>query len=305
MTTELPSGRQHTISCGDDLAVVVEVGGGLRSYRVRGAEVLDGYTEDERAADARGLPLIPWPNRLRDGSYTFDGEEHQLPLSEPGERNAIHGLVRWARWTVARQATAEVELRHVLPPQPGYPFTLELSLAYRIGSDGLTVTTTARNAGRQPLPYAAGQHPYLFAGGRVDDCVVQMSAGTFLETDDRGLPTARRPVDGTAWDFRNARQVGGTELDLAFTDLERDGDGRAWVSLTQPAGRVLRVWADESYPYLQLFTGDTVEPPQRRRRSLGVEPMTAPPNALQDGVDVVRLEPGQSTISRWGVVATG
>jgi aldose 1-epimerase len=298
----LPSGRQHVLVHGDQRAVVVEVGAGLRSYRAHGRELLDGYAEDERASSARGQPLIPWPNRLRDGRYTWDGEQHQLPLSEPEQSNAIHGLVRWAGWATARQTTGEVELRHVLHPSPGYPFSLELSLAYALGEDGLTVTTTARNAGDAALPYAAGQHPYLAASGSVDDCELQLPAATRVLTDDRGLPTGREDVTGTDVDFRSARRVGGTQIDAAFTDLERDGDGRCWVTLSEP-DREVRMWVDRSHPYVELFTGDTVPERQRRRRSLGVEPMTAPPNALADGVDVQRLEPGQSTTSRWGMVA--
>lgn len=297
-----PSGRQHVLVHRDQQAVVVEVGAGLRSYRAHGRELLDGYAEHEQADSARGQPLIPWPNRLRDGRYTWDGQEHQLPLSEPEQRNAIHGLVRWAGWTTVRQTTREVALRHVLHPSPGYPFTLELSLAYALSDDGLTVTTTARNAGSTALPYAAGQHPYLAASGAVDACELELPAATRLVTDERGLPTGREDVIGTAYDFRTARAIGGTEVDSAFTDLARDGEGRCWVTLTEPE-RVVRLWVDESYPYVELFTGDTVPDPGRRRRSLGVEPMTAPPNALGDGVDVQRVEPGHATTSRWGMVA--
>ena len=302
MTTTLPSGRQHVLVHGDQQAVVVEVGAGLRSYRARGRELLDGYAEDEMASSARGQPLIPWPNRLRDGRYDWDGESHQLPLSEPDAGNAIHGLVRWASWSVVRQTTSAVELGHVLRPSPGYPFLLGLSLAYELGGDGLTVTTTARNLGDRALPYAAGQHPYLLVEGQVDGCELELPAATRLETDDRGLPTGRAPLEGTPYDFRTARAIGMTELDDAFTDLARDGDGRAWVTLTEPRGCV-RLWADDSYPWIELFTGDSVPDPPRRRRSLGVEPMTGPPNALADGVDVVRIESGQSTTSRWGMVA--
>jgi len=169
----LPSGRQHVIVSGGQRAVVVESGGGLRSYVADGRELLDGYAEDEMATSARGQPLIPWPNRLRDGRYTWDGEEHQTPLSEPETGNAIHGLVRWASWVCLGQTTSRIELGHVLHPCAGYPFTLEVRLGYALGADGLTVTTTARNAGARPLPYASGQHPYLAAPwGRLDEATL-------------------------------------------------------------------------------------------------------------------------------------
>ena len=44
------------------------------------------------------MPLIPWPNRLAEGRYSFAGSEHQLPLDEPERENAIHGLLRWRAW---------------------------------------------------------------------------------------------------------------------------------------------------------------------------------------------------------------
>jgi aldose 1-epimerase len=301
MTRHLPSGRQHTIVLGDQRAVVVEVGAGLRSYAVGGREVLSGYREQEMATSARGHPLIPWPNRLQDGQYTWEGTQHELPLTEPGKHNAIHGLVRWGNWTLTLQTTAEVELGYVLHPQPGYPFTFELSLTYSLSPDGLVVTTTATNVGDSALPYACGQHPYLAVPVRVDDCLLTLNAGTHIPTDDRGLPTGRESVDRTPYDFRAERTVGDVQLDTAFTDLERDSAGRAWVQLATRDGEVTRLWADPSYRYVELFTGDSLPDESRRRRSLGVEPMSAPPNALADEVDVTRLDPGEQTTAKWGL----
>jgi aldose 1-epimerase len=64
-----PSGEQITITAGDQQAVVVEVGGGLRSYSAGGRDIVDGYRVDEMSSSGRGQVLIPWPNRLQDGSY--------------------------------------------------------------------------------------------------------------------------------------------------------------------------------------------------------------------------------------------
>lgn len=115
-----PSGQQIPIARGDQRATVVAVGGGLRSYIAGGLELLDGYAEGEPSTAARGQLLIPWPNRLRDGVYTFDTETYQLPLSEPEKHNAIHGLVRWADWTVADRAEDRVVMAHTLHPQDGW-----------------------------------------------------------------------------------------------------------------------------------------------------------------------------------------
>ena len=93
-----PTGEQYEIAHDDQRVVVVEVGGGLRSYTVGERRILDGYGAGEMATAGRGQVLAPWPNRLQDGTYEFEGRRHQLPLSEPEHANAIHGLVRWAAW---------------------------------------------------------------------------------------------------------------------------------------------------------------------------------------------------------------
>jgi aldose 1-epimerase len=301
MPSALPSGEQIEIHAGDHRVVVVEVGGGLRSYTVREREVLDGYEAEEVASSGRGQVLIPWPNRIEDGAYEFGGTQHQLPLTEVPARNAIHGLVRWASWAPAERDADRVVVEHTLYPQPGYPFSLALRIEYALAKEGLRVTTTATNIGIDPCPYGSGMHPYLTLGtGTVDTLALWAPGLTVLETDDRGIPAGTAPVEGTVYDFREPRPIGATKLDHAFTDLERDGDGLARVELRDPQrGTAAALWLDESYPYLQLFTGDPL--PDVARRSLAVEPMTCPPNAFRTGESVVALEPGESTTSSWGI----
>jgi aldose 1-epimerase len=296
-----PTGEQIEISFGDQQAVVVEVGGGLRSYSASGRPVLDGYGSDEMSTSGRGQVLIPWPNRLREGSYAFGDRRHQLALSEPAAGNAIHGLVSWAGWTVAERGPSRVTMRHTLHPQPGYPFSLELSIDYGLSETGLEVRTAATNVGPDACPFGAGAHPYLTLGtATVDPVVLRVPGRTVLHADEHGIPTGSSPVDGTEYDFRTPRRIGATKLDHAFTDLERDEHGIAEVHLQHPDGEAgVALWVDKSFPYLMLYTGDPR--PDVNRRSLAVEPMTCPPNAFRSGDDVVVLEPGGSFAASWGI----
>jgi len=129
-------------------------------------------------------------------------------------------------------------------------------------------------------------------------------AGGRLDTDpgraQAQVPVGSEPIAGSEFDFRAARTIGGARLDDPFTDLERDSDGLAWARLTGADGRTVSLWCDESYSVLQLYTGDTLAP-ERQRRGLAAEPMTCPPNALQTGDGIVRLEPGDTFVGRWGV----
>ncbi len=80
--TSPPSGEPHRISRGDHVAVVTEVGATVRSYHVGDRPVLDGFPADQRPDGGRGQVLAPWPNRVRDGRYRFDGQDLQLGLPE-------------------------------------------------------------------------------------------------------------------------------------------------------------------------------------------------------------------------------
>jgi aldose 1-epimerase len=296
-----PSGEQIEIAAGDERAVIAGVGAGLRSYTAGGRDLIDGYGASEMSSSGRGQVLIPWPNRIQDGSYEFEGSRHQLPLNEPERRNAIHGLVRWTAWTAAAREPHRAVMEHVLYPQPGYPFTLRLSIEYALLGGGLRVRTTATNIGTAPCPFGSGAHPYLTLGtATIDPLILRVPAQTVLRADERGLPIGAETVENTEYDFRKPRRIGSTVLDHAFTGLDRDENGLARVELLDTdRGTQVSLWVDESYSYLMLFTGDPL--PGVRRRSLAVEPMTCPPNAFRTGDALIRLEPGSSFTGTWGI----
>jgi aldose 1-epimerase len=302
MRTASPSGKQFPLQLGDQTAVVTEVGGGLRSYRIGDREVLDGYGPDQMCSDARGQTFIPWPNRIADGRYRFDDADHQLPLTEPGAHNAIHGLTRWANWHVAHANHQTLRMQLELHPQPGYPFSLRCELTYRLGSAGLSVETTVTNVGTTTCPYATGAHPYLRPGtGLIDDLRLRVPAETYYPTDERGIPIDRRPVDETPYDLRDGSPIGSRELDTAFTDLSRDSDDGTAITVSAPDGFELQVWLDPAYRYVEVFTGDSLPEKNRRRHGLGIEPMTAAPNAFQTGDGLVHLRPGEAHSATWAL----
>jgi aldose 1-epimerase len=289
------------IARGDQRVGVVSLGGGLRSYEVGGRELLDGFPSGGQSTRGRGQVLAPWPNRIKDGSYEFDGKQFQLELTEPENGNAIHGLVRGATWSLADSTPGSVVLEYVLEPPPGYPFTLGLRIDYLLSDDGLTVTTTARNLGQEKCPYGCGQHPYLTLGTpTIDTLQLQVPGQIVVSSDARGAPVSTESVEGTEYDFRTSRAIGGVVLDNAFTELERGADGRARVLLDDPgSGSGITLWVDESYTYLMVFSGDPY--PDLARRSIAVEPMTCPPNAFRTHDSLIVLEPGESTASTWGI----
>lgn len=290
------------LSWADQRVVVTEVGGGLRSYTVGGRPVLDGYEAGEMCSGGRGQVLAPWPNRLADGRYRFGSDELRLPF-EPDKASAMHGLVRWANWEVLGHEPDRATVGLVLHPRPGYPFTLKLSVVYRLGADGLSVTSTATNVGNRPLPFGAGFHPYITVGtATVDQAVLHVPASKRLQVDDRGIPSRTvLPVEGTPLDFRSPKCIGSLHLDTCYTGLEPDDLGHSRVELAGPgATPAVTVWMEASLAYVMIFTGDTLGP-DRRRRGVAIEPMTCAPDAYHNRLGLQILEPGDVTECTWGI----
>lgn len=300
-----PTGVQHTIRHGDHEACVTEVGGGLRSYTLADWSVLDGFAPGERCTGGRGQLLCPWPNRIAGGRYEFGGVEHQLALTEPAQNNAIHGLARWANWTLIERTDASVELGLRLHAQPGWPWVLDLRVRYALGADGLSVKTTARNFSSGACPFGLGAHPYLSLGAGTIDAATLQSPGTrYMLGDERQIPNGSEPVGDSRFDFTAPRLVGDVQLDTGYSELRRDQDGLARVTLSS-SERSVALWMDAAYSYLMLFTGDALSEPERRRRGLGVEPMTCAPNAFNSGDGLHVLAPGDSTVAVWGITPRG
>jgi aldose 1-epimerase len=300
-----PSGRQYALVSGDQRAVIVELGAGIRSYRSGSTDVVDGYRRNEPSEGGRGQMLLPWPNRIAGGRYSFGGRELQLPVNEARTGCAIHGLTRALPWTLVDEARDTTTLSLDVRPSAGYPFALSLAVTYALTSDGLTVKTTAQNIGDEPCPYGAGAHPYV----RVDDAytvetsLLHIPASSTLEADAYGIPTgAACAVEGTDFDFRVPRPVGSLVLDTAYTALSADGDGITRISLAAPAGgRAVTVWMDATHRFAMIYSGDTLSDVRRRRHGLAIEPMTCAPDAFNSGLGLITLQPGESHVSTWGI----
>ena len=308
-----PSGRQVRLEAHDQFLVAVEVGGGIRTYRHNGIDILDGYSEEEVCPAGSGQLLAPWPNRLGDGRFTWNGREYQLPITEVSKSNAIHGLVRWANWTLPEPETLHspwtagtpvehLTVSHRLHPQPGWPWALDLRVVYRLSEGGLEVRTWMTNLSEEACPVGIGWHPYIRAfGGTVDDIRLTLPARAAYRSDDRGLPIGSASVEELGLDFNDGRRIGDARLDAAFTDLQRGADGRCVVRVESEGRPAIRLWIDKQFTHLMVFTGDTIGDETRRRRGLAIEPMTAAPDMLRSGDGRQVLEPGSTLEAAWGI----
>ncbi|SDB81383.1 aldose 1-epimerase [Raineyella antarctica] len=300
MITPSPTGRQFTLSHGDQEAVVTERGAGLREYRVGGRDVVVPYEADEEPPAMHGAILAPWPNRLADGRYTFDGATHQLPIDEPERQVAIHGFVHKETWQLLGHSADQAELGLQLTGRPGYPFALHLRVHYQLDAGGLTIRLATSNTGDDRAPYGVGFHPWLSPGAAaVDDCRLAVDAGSWIRTNERLLPVDTVPIPAEM-DFTRSRRISTASLDEGYADATYRR-GRSWVRLAAPDGSVAAVWMEPPLAFWQVCTGDFPETGSYERTGVAGEPMSCPANAFVSGDHLAVIEPGATHTVTWGL----
>jgi aldose 1-epimerase len=304
--TERAEQTEYRIEGDGYTAVVLGHGAAVRELTHHGRPLVVGFGADEEMPNFRGAFVAPWPNRIEDGRYAFDGVGYEVPVNEPERGTALHGLVYDIPWTLVERTASSVTLSCVIAPSEGYPFDVTLEARFGVSAGGFRTDVTAVNTGTQRAPYGVCPHPYLVAGpSPLDEWILELPASTVLTvTPDRLLPIAKEPVDGTAFDFRTPHSIGGVQIDHAFTDVIRDPDGSATVRVTDPAGGTgtAMTW-DGNCPWVQIHTADLPKKPENTRLGLAVEPMTCPPDAFNSGEDLVVLGPGQTHRTGWTITA--
>ncbi|PRI12301.1 aldose 1-epimerase family protein [Leucobacter massiliensis] len=304
------SGEQWSIAYGEQRAVIAGVGASLRGYRAGGRDLVVPFGADELRPAFRGVTVAPWPNRVVDGSFTWNGERLQLPLTEPSRGHALHGCTPWLRFAGERQGPHAVVLRAVIEPQAGYPWRIAVETRYALGPLGLTQEVVGTNLSPEAAPYGVCPHPYLVAGaGGVDDWTLRLPASRVLLVDEHRLvpeSLAEVSVDPERFDFREPRRIGEARIDHAFTQLERGEDGRARAELRAPdGGGVAMSWGPEC-AWLQIHTADLADSGAHGHRAgLAVEPMSCGPDAFNHGTErnLVELAPGEAHRAEWRIEA--
>ena len=296
--SRLASGTNHTLTAGPARAVITSLAAALRSYEYDGVGLTETWGDDAIPAGGAGMLLAPWPNRVAAGRWVLDGVEQQLDITEPSKGNASHGLLRNTGYSAADTGPSHVVLEGEIFPQHGYPFHLLHRATYELTEEQLTVTQELVNLSAAAAPFALGAHPYLkISDVPTEDLTLTVAASTVFATDDRSIPTGSGPVSGQQ-DLRGGQRIGDIAFDAAFTDVEQV-DGRYEHRLAAPDGRSVTLWAEDAFAFVHVYVS-TVYPGVSK--AVAVEPMTAPADALNSGIGLRWLQPGDSFSAKWGIL---
>lgn len=300
------TGQQYHLVFGAYAATITEQGAALRTLTYHGKHVVVPFDEDDIPNCCRGQLLIPFPNRIEDGEYEFEGTRYVLPIDEHERHNAIHGYGYRAYWTLLTSTDTAVSLQWRAPALEGYPFDVLVTADYRLDAHGLSLTLSAFNNGTMDAPWAAAMHPWLANGEHsTGDAIEQdnaachlcVPADTHVIADDRLLPRDTEPVDGTPYDLRDNPTLAGRAFDDAWTGVHHDADGMASAVFTRPDGMAITVSGGPSITSFQVCTG-TGFPEAIRPQGVAVEPQTAYANAFRSGNNLIVIKPGDTSVTQ-------
>jgi aldose 1-epimerase len=234
-----------------------------------------------------GIPvLFPFPNRIRDGRFTWDGRNYQLPQDDPAKKNAIHGFACRHPWRIVAQGadaasawiTGVFRCSQDAPDSRAlWPADHEIQLTYRLGAGSLRLEAEIHNPDSINLPFGLGYHPYFrmpfTSTGAADDCLLRVPARSFWKLEE-SLPTGERlPVDASC-DLNQPRRFGDLSVDTVLTDLPpASGELPERAALQGAPGASLRLHCGPEFRDLVIFT-----PPHRQ--AFCVEPYTCTTDAI-------------------------
>jgi aldose 1-epimerase len=256
--------------------------------------IIDNYKDGGELADYlsfsyKGCKLSPFACRIPGGKWHLD----QIPY-EFGKKfrdgSAIHGLLYDKPFRITDEFTddnmASVTLRyHYKADDKGYPFEYVCEIRYILQTNNvLQLETTITNLSNETIPLVDGWHPYFNLGGEVNNYILGFRSDTMLEFNEALVPTGQLLNDAS---FITPVLLGDREIDNCFVlDHEK---GLPCCVVYNPQNKLkLTFFASDLYRYLQIFT-------PKHRRSIAIENLSGAPDAFNNGIGLLWLEPRRST----------
>ena len=233
--------------------------------------------------------LSPWVNRVRNGNYSFEGRNYQLPINEENLGNAIHGLLARKPFSYQIEGSKAIVRYAYQAEEKAYPFPFETTLTYEFDANNVFhLQFEAKNTGDGNMPFACGWHPYFrLPAGELADWTIRFDSISKFHSDSQMIPLREESYDAS-----HGVNLGEETLDNVFRLKPMDKhltvfeNGTTKLTLEQ---------SSNDFPFLVVFAPEN-------ENCLAIEPMTANTDAFNTGDGLRILAPGekfQSTVKIW------
>lgn len=238
-----------------------------------------------------GMVLAPWPNRIKDGQYSFEGNDYQLEINEPERNNALHGFAYKTPFQITQQTESKLTLTAQLGPITGYPFQIELEISYELVDSGFVCNVRAVNKSASVAPFGIAFHPYFPVN---DQTRISIPAKTHIQTNQQMIPTGSKPNTQQSFVFAEV------DFDDCFSELSRT-NGIAEITIDSNQQKIT-LWQDQAFDYVMVYTTNEFDAVNGSAKAIAIEAQSCLANAFNDDPPV--LKPEESFIGSWGLTSS-
>ena len=266
----------HFTEEGFSCKIVPAFGGSIQELIIDGKHIIGGTTLDETGYEdylqnCYSAILFPFPNRVKDGTYTFENNTYTLPLNEPNHQNAIHGLVFDKHFETISFSDQSLTLRIRHLKSQGFPFPFDLNVTYTISRKNIRIDFLILNNGSSNFPFGVGWHPYFVAGNK-DNPRIHFNSDKKYEVNEFMIPYKSEKVKESSFDLTN----------IFMDNAYRLSDNI--IKFNTNAYQLKMIVPDKNY--LQLYTPSN-------RNLVAIEPMSCISNAFNNEIGVQNLKIGR------------
>ncbi len=271
----------------DKLKLEVEsLGARIMRLSYEGTEIMKTAKTDLQGYN--GMVLAPWPNRIPDGKYSFQGEDYELEINELDRNNALHGFAFQREFELIEKTKNSLTLSADMFLADGYPFDVQLKITYLLTDEGFQCSVTATNNSEMVAPFGIAFHPYYPV---TDETKISLPARQHILTNDRMIPTGEQPNQLKSFMFSEV------DLDDCFLNLDREGD-LANTHVESP-GQILTLWQDQAFDFIMVYTTNEFDSISGPQKAIAIEAQSCEANAFNTNPPL--LQPRESFTGGWGV----
>jgi len=264
----------------------------LLSLKKNGVHVTSNFSNRSSLNLYSGKLLAPWPNRIKEGRYHFNKRNFQLALNDRIENSALHGLIDKTVWKIVHFEKDLLVLCSKLESAIGYPFELEFKIQFKILFEGLKILVITKNISEITCPFGIGFHPYFTSGNKlkINNMKLKIPADMVFDNSmDKNNSIFSKK--NARIDFRSGKIIGDTELNHAFRIKNHMQD----IDLIDSFKKRKYVRPLQGVSWVHVYSLDFA-PPEIARSAIAIEPMSCPPNAFNNKIDLIELSPSDEHV---------
>ncbi len=254
--------------------------------------LLQGFeNEVENDTTYKQAFLIPFANRINNGTFHFQGEQYQMKLNDLRQHHSVHGFLHSVPMEVREIASSFVTFEYNYKgDQPGYPFLFNTAIHYSIHpAKGFTCVVTIKNSGSGDMPLSVGWHPYFYVQNNVNEAQLRLPGCERCIVGNNNIPVGLYIKNE---EFLNWESIGGKILNNCYKIGETPSISEIGLRYSN---RVVTIWQESaSFPFFQIYT-----PPDRR--SIAIEPVSSCIDSFNNNDGLIMLKPMEEWKGMFGI----